>query len=402
MIKPLERDDVSLTRRDCPGVFAVKERCAARSGATRKDRDADQRARPGNRTAAGPFWRMAASLVGHDAFCIALSSFLALRHNPLRHGGSNSRHHALRSLLAFALIAAGPSVDDQATSVVRALLKQDIAVATTGYRLATANVDLCAEHMVESGMLIETLGQYGAAFRPAARQVLGLRDGPTVALVVAGSPAERAGLKPGDVLVDAAGVPFAAAPPASAEGRFGVVEAAMTALDAALTDGKVRLTIARNGQRLTVDLIGITACKARFQLVPGDYADAVANGTWVQLSTRMAGFATTPDELAAILAHELAHNALGHRKAKAKVQRMQELQADRLMPYLMARAGFDPRAAVTLWRRFEARRLGGLFPSATHPSWSDRVRAVEIERARIAGLVSRGDAILPPDDLKLQ
>jgi len=43
-----------------------------------------------------------------------------------------------------------------------------------------------------------------------------------------------------------------------------------------------------------------------------------------------------------------------------------------------------------------------LFPSATHPSWSDRVRAVEIERARIAGLVSRGDAILPPDDLKLQ
>jgi len=46
-----------LTRRDCPGVFAGKERCAARSGATRKDRDADQRARPGNRKAAGAFWR---------------------------------------------------------------------------------------------------------------------------------------------------------------------------------------------------------------------------------------------------------------------------------------------------------------------------------------------------------
>jgi hypothetical protein len=66
-----ERDDVGLTRRDCPGVFAGKERCAARSGATRKDRDADQRARPGNRKAAGAFWRSAASLVGHDAFSIA-------------------------------------------------------------------------------------------------------------------------------------------------------------------------------------------------------------------------------------------------------------------------------------------------------------------------------------------
>jgi len=307
---------------------------------------------------------------------------------------------SLRPLLAFALIAAGPSADDQATLVVRALLQQDIAVATIGYRLATTNVDLCVEHMVESGMLIETLGQYGAAFRPAARQALGLRDGPTVALIVAGSPAERAGLKPGDVLVDADGVPFAAAPPASADGRFAGVEATMTALDAALADGKARLTIERNGERLTVDLVGIAACKARFQLVPGDYADAVANGTWVQLSTRMAGFAKTPDDLAAILAHELAHNALGHRKAKAKVQRLQELQADRLMPYLMARAGFDPGAAVALWRRFQVQRLGGLFPSVTHPPWSERARAVEIEGARIAGLVSRGDTIVPPDDLK--
>jgi len=307
---------------------------------------------------------------------------------------------SLRPLLAIALIAAAPSADDQATLVVRGLLQQDTAVATIGYRLATTNVDLCAEQMVDSGILIETLGQYGAAFRPAARQVLGLTDGPTVALVVAGSPAERAGIKRGDVLVDADGTPFAAAPPDSPNGRFAGVEAAMTALDTALADGKARLTVDRNGQRLTVDLIGIPACKARFQLVPGDYADAVANGTWVQLSTRMAGFATTPDELAAILAHELAHNALGHRKAAPKIQRLHELQADRLMPYLMARAGFDPGAAVTLWRRFEAQRLGGLFPSATHPRWSDRVHAVEIERARIAGLVSRGDTVIPPDDLK--
>ncbi|HWU72628.1 MAG TPA: hypothetical protein VN137_04035, partial [Sphingomonas sp.] len=119
---------------------------------------------------------MAASLVGHDASASLRSSFLALRQNPLRHSGSNSRRHALRPFLAVALIAAGPSTADQATLVVRGLLQQDTAVATIGYRLATANVDLCVEHMVDSGMLIETLAQYGAAFRPAARQVLGLSD----------------------------------------------------------------------------------------------------------------------------------------------------------------------------------------------------------------------------------
>ena|GEM_PF-4316515 len=62
---------MGLARRDCPGVFAGKERCAARSGATRKGRDADQRTRPRNRKAAGAFWRMAVSLVGHDAFSVA-------------------------------------------------------------------------------------------------------------------------------------------------------------------------------------------------------------------------------------------------------------------------------------------------------------------------------------------
>lgn len=303
-------------------------------------------------------------------------------------------------IAALALVAAAPTADDQATLVVRGLLQQDTAVATVGYRLATANVDLCVDHMVESGMLIETLGQYGAAFRAAAVRELGLTDRPTIALVVPGSPAERAGLRRGDVLLDADGTPFTPAPPETQDGRFAPVEAAMTTLDTALSDGKVRLTIVRGGEHLAVDLTGVAACKARFQLVPGNDADAVANGTWVQLSTRMAGFATSPDELAAILGHELAHNALGHRKARAGIQRQQELEADRLMPYLMARAGFDPDAAVVLWRRFLAKRLGGLFPSATHPPWTERLRAVETERARIAALVSRGDTILPPDDLK--
>ena len=301
---------------------------------------------------------------------------------------------------ALALAAAAPVADDQTILVVRGLLQQDTAVATIGYRLATANVDLCIDRMAESGMLIETIGQYGAAFRAAAVRELGLTDRPTIALVVQGSPAERAGLRRGDVLIDADGTPFVPAPPKSDDGRFAPVEAAMTTLDAALSDGRVRLTVMRGSDRLTIDLTGIAACKARFQLVPGNDADAVANGTWVQLSTRMAGFATSADELAAILAHELAHNALGHRKAAARVQRQQELDADRLMPYLMARAGFDPGAAVALWRRFLAKRLGGLFPSATHPPWTERLRAVETERARIAALVSRGDTILPPDDLK--
>jgi hypothetical protein len=312
------------------------------------------------------------------------------------------RSQRITAFIALLLASPASAVDDQADAVVRALLGQDSAVAAVGYRLATVNVDLCVEDMIESGLLIETLAQYGADYRAAAADVLKLTDRPTVALVVAGSPADRAGIKPGDALIDADGARFARTPPDSASGKFAAVDVAMTALDAALADGKVRLTVERAGQPVTIDLIGTPACKARFQLLSGNNPDATANGTWVQLSTGMAAFAKTPDDLAAILAHELAHNALGHRRAKAKIQRAQELQADRLMPYLMARAGFDPHAAVALWQRFKRRHLGGLIPSMTHPGWGERAKAVAAEVARIDGLRAPGEAVLPPDDLRVR
>lgn len=302
-------------------------------------------------------------------------------------------------ILVPALVGAAPE-QDQSIAIVRSLLVEDGAVATTGYRLAAANVDLCRDHMIESGLLIETLAQYGAEYRAAAASVLNLTDRPTVALVVSGSPAARAGIKPGDALIDADRMPFAAAPPSSREGVFAPVDAAMGILDAALADGVARLTVLRDGQRVAVDVTGIAVCRGRFQVLPGSDADASANGTWVQISTTMAALADTPDELAAILGHELAHNALGHRKASPRIQRVQELQADRLMPYLMARAGFDPQAAVTLWQRLKRKRLGGLFPSATHPGWTERIRAVSVECAKIEEMRVRGGAILPPEDLR--
>ena len=60
----------------------------------------------------------------------------------------------------------------------------------------------------------------------------------------------------------------------------------------------------------------------------------------------------------------------------------QELEADRLGLTLMARAGYDPEAAILFWQKMMA--SGGAQPPAflsTHPS----------DQARIAGL----EALLP-------
>jgi predicted Zn-dependent protease len=57
--------------------------------------------------------------------------------------------------------------------------------------------------------------------------------------------------------------------------------------------------------------------------------------------------------------------------------RAQELEADRLGLFTMARAGYDPREAAELWRRMDQR--GGGVPAilSTHPAPRDRIEAIE-------------------------
>lgn len=125
--------------------------------------------------------------------------------------------------------------------------------------------------------------------------------------------------------------------------------------------------------------------------------------------------ATDPDQLAAVLAHEVAHVEAQHGNARMSAATMtqlgmtalqialgdeardrpqtmallgvgaqvgillpygrsQEREADRLGLGYMARAGFDPRASVTLWQNMA--RQGGSGPPeflSTHPSHDTRI-----------------------------
>lgn len=120
----------------------------------------------------------------------------------------------------------------------------------------------------------------------------------------------------------------------------------------------------------------------------------------------------TDDELAAVMGHEIAHALREHARERASEQmiaggvvsvgaallglgdigqkgaefaymgliglpnsRRHETEADRVGVELAARAGYDPRAAVTLWQKMG--QVGGGEPIkflSTHPSQSDRLR----------------------------
>ncbi len=68
--------------------------------------------------------------------------------------------------------------------------------------------------------------------------------------------------------------------------------------------------------------------------------------------------------------------------------RAQELEADRLGLFTMAKAGYDPREAAELWRRMEERGGGPPAILSTHPAPRDRIQAIEVlipEIARASG-----------------
>jgi predicted Zn-dependent protease len=103
--------------------------------------------------------------------------------------------------------------------------------------------------------------------------------------------------------------------------------------------------------------------------------------------------------IAAALAHELAHNWLGHRARLDLTGRSwgqvkaTEREADRLSVWILANAGFDPQAAIRFFERWGPKHDLGIFSSPDHDRWKTRVKRITAEIARLrAAQAARGGA----------
>jgi hypothetical protein len=304
-------------------------------------------------------------------------------------------------------VAAAQEATDQSLLAMRAL---DQRVATIGHRLAVAGRDLCAAPSNLPGFAVHDLSQYGADFRPAASRAFGLDAGPAVLALVPGGPAERAGLRLDDVLLSLDGQALPHGDPGR-DRSFGRMAQILDALDAAFADGRAEVEIQRSGTSRTLSIGTEPGCASRFQLLPSRQLNAEADGRYVQVTTAIADYVADDAELAAVLAHEFAHNILGHRVRldaarvsrgffgnfgrNARRIRETEVEADRFSVYLMERAGYDPEAAVRLWSRFGRRGLNFL-GSPTHPNWRNRIALFETEIAAIRNARAAGRVPAPP------
>ena len=131
----------------------------------------------------------------------------------------------------------------------------------------------------------------------------------------------------------------------------------------------------------------------------------------------------TDDEIAMVMGHEMAHALREHARSRLaksqatsiglslgaqllglgdlgnaaanlgtqlltlKFSRSDETDADLVGLELAARAGYNPQAAVSLWRKMgEATGNGGIAFLSTHPSGPDRIRELEQNVPRVEGL----------------
>jgi predicted Zn-dependent protease len=237
-----------------------------------------------------------------------------------------------------------------------------------------------------------------------------LDAGPGVLALVPGGPAERAGMRLDDVLLSLDDRALPHGDPGR-DRTFDRMARILDAIDAAFADGNAEMEIRRAGTRLILHVGSEPGCASRFQLIPSGRLNAQADGRYVQVTTAIAAYVADDAELAAVLAHEFAHNILGHRVRldaarvsrgffgnfgrNARNIRDTEIEADRFSVYLLDRAGYDMEAAVRFWTRFGRRGLNFL-GSPTHPNWRSRITLFETEIAAIRRAHAEGREPVPP------
>ena len=301
--------------------------------------------------------------------------------------------------LACSVSAAADQVDY--ATAIPVWQAHEARMLAIGWRLMRANAPLCRQHPPAVGLMLYDLRELKDADR--ARAALGIESNDVVEAVAPGSPAEQAGLRAGDEVLAIAG--GSTAEMASPSGRgSSQVDALYNTIDRQLgASGHVALRVKPRGQApRDVTIAGVPACRARLAML---HAGSIAGtrGLTIEIAVQLLAETPDDDEAATMLAHELAHNIFGHwqhtlqtGKNNYVAIRDREREADRMAPWLMANAGYDPAAAPRFFARWGPRHSGGMTRAPTHDSWQDRVAMVGAELSAIAA-AHRPGAVPPVD-----
>jgi hypothetical protein len=310
------------------------------------------------------------------------------------------------------------SSEDQ--NALRNLVTQQDRLYRVAGPLLVTNPDLCrasARNLL--GFVAKNKYSYSADLADAAQSMFGLDERLQVTGILQGSGAARAGIRKGDRLVAVETSPLPQGPNA---------ERQAAALLAPLVNGRsaIKITVLRNDANAELSVPLTRACAYGVELGNADNVNAYNDGRRVLVTRGMLGFVRSDEELAYVLAREMAHNALQH-AAKQNMSgtvgdiidnltRMhpdlttmagssgvkatnQELDAaaDTLALYMVARAGYGIDGARQFWERLAAQYPASVLNgyTAIHPATSFRLAAIAKGTQDVKAKQAAGKPLLP-------
>jgi hypothetical protein len=254
--------------------------------------------------------------------------------------------------------------------------------------------------MRNPAMVLHDVAQYPD--RKAASAAFAFPEPIAVAAVVQGGPADIAGLKAGDGVLEIGDKSLLQ----SAEAEQGpsykrIAEVKDRLAKSLILGASVTLRVVRETSPHVATLTPPLVCASDFWVDTRTKLDAGADGDQVRVTTGLMLFAPDDEELAAAVAHELSHNILRHRerlktKRGTKAVLATEIEADRLSVWLMANAGYDPRAALRFAERYGRKTGLGIFSDGTHLRWKNRIKIMQAEIELMQKTEKQNGMLAPP------
>ncbi len=312
-------------------------------------------------------------------------------------------------------------------SFIRSWIDQEQRLFNVSTPLMTANADLCGSDVTEwLGLYTADVNTFGEDWRAAAAREFDLVELPSVIYDIKGAPAYKSGLRRGDVIVAINGKLID--PDADASESFSRM------LNDAKRAGYVDIEFTRDGALGALRVRNMKRCSYNAFLEDSKQINAYADGERIFVSTPMLSFVKNDEELALIIAHEMAHNTMGHVASRQEnilagqysgllvdllfgaagintdgeferagieagsllYSQEYEKEADYVAAYYLARAGFSIDSSLTdFWHRLAVVSPDSLDRRFTHPTMYERSIALEETLSEIDAKQAQGVALLP-------
>jgi len=312
-----------------------------------------------------------------------------------------------------------PVFDTPQQAALRKLAGQQDRLYRVAAPLLTSNAPLCkgnARNLL--GFTAKNKYSFGVEFAGAA-QAIGYEDRLQVTGVLPGSGADKAGVQRGDILLQVADKPLQ-------QGEDAERQAANVLGPLVTGRAPIKLTILRQQEQKSLIVPLTLACAFSIELGNSDNVNTYGDGRRVLITRGMLNFAQSDQELAYLIAKELAHNSLGHAIRQRMVATSgsvidnlmradpdatvaasnggirpypqdMDAAADKLALYMLVRAGYSINAYAAFWQRLATQYPATLANGymALHPAINYRLSMIDKSIQLLQAKQVAGKPLLP-------